>query len=109
MKAIIIVASILVVGAITAASVVPQETETEYFAGIVLGVDPFNRLLSVEEASADAKKMTFSVPVDAKVSKGDEAIELRAIRVGDPVSVEYKAGPREPVAVTVKVITSPAT
>ena len=109
MKAIMIVLTVIGIGAIVAAPAVTQETQTEYFAGIVLGVDPFNRLLSVEEASIEAKQMTFAVPADAKVTKGEESIELRAIRVGDPVSVEYKAGPREPVAVTVKVITSPAT
>ena len=84
-----------------------QEMRVEYLAGLVLSIDPANRLLSVEEASLAAENRTLSVPADARVHKRGRAIELRAIRIGEPVSIEYENSPTGPVAQTVKVITKP--
>jgi len=84
-----------------------QETSTSFFCGIVLGVDASKGLLSIEEASLDADKMTFTVSADADVTKMRTSIELRDIRVGDPVSVEYRETAAGPIAVAVKVITKP--
>ena len=84
-----------------------QEKSTNFFCGIVLGVDASKRLLSIEEASLDAGKMTFTVSADADIRKKSASIELGDIRIGDPVSVEYEETAKGAVALSVKVITKP--
>ncbi len=86
-----------------------QGTPTEFFAGIVLAVNPSNGLLSVEEASLDAEHETFAIVADTDIRKGGAVIGLGSIRVGDPVSVEYTKEGNRLVARKVKVITKPET
>lgn len=100
-------AVILTALAMIAIAAAAQETELTYFAGIVLGVDSTNRLVSVEEASFDAKHLTFSVPADSQLRKRGNAIELNMLRNGEPVSIEYEKTPSGLVARTIKVITKP--
>ena len=99
MKTLIVV--LVAVSAIAPAVVATpaQETSTSYFCGIVLGVDASKGLLSIEEASADNTKMTFTVGSEAAIRKMSATIELGDINVGDPVSVEYRDTPTGPAAV----------
>lgn len=102
--------ALLVLASVAFAAVIfAQQTKPEFFAGIVLGVDSANRLLSVEEANLDAEKMTFTVPTDADIREQGRTVELEAIHVGQPVSIEYVSTATGPVARSVKVISVPET
>lgn len=78
-------------------------------AGIVLAVDPEEGRLSLEEASLEAETFSFLVDEQTRVLEDGRAIELAAIAVGDPVSVEYAVSPTgERRAETVEVLTAPS-
>ena len=107
MKTFMVILVMLGASAPTVPTASTQEKSTNFFCGIVLGVDASKRLLSVEEAGLDADKKTFTVSADAVILKESVSIELGDIRVGDPVSVEYEQTAKGPTARAVKVITKP--
>lgn len=91
------------------AAVAQQGEERDDFTGIVLTVDASREILTVEQASADAPEMQFTITDATDVTKDGNEISLSEIRVGDPVSVEYVTTSEGNEAQSVKVITEPAT
>jgi len=77
-----------------------------FFAGLVISVDSGSGVIKVEEAGSD-RKMSFSVSRETPIVKDDQPIRLEAVRVGDPVAIEYRPSGERPAVVSLKVITSP--
>lgn len=113
MRLISTASSILALAALLLASITwgaeAQEDEVLHFTGIVLAVDTSRDVLTVEQASEDAKKEHFLVSDGTEVTKNGEQIALSGIGVGDPVNVVYHTAASGNEARSVEVITSPTT
>jgi hypothetical protein len=93
------------------AAAVFSHAQEDYFTGVVLAVDADGRSLSIEQAGLEATRMTFSIPSEATLQKGQrelETITLQDIEVGDPVRVHYQMSGERTVVQSVQLITMPS-
>ncbi len=101
----ILLAAALFSGAIAAAA--SQKSDgVGFFAGLVFSVDSKSGVVRVEEAGSD-RRMSFTISSETSIVKDDQPIRLEAVRVGDPVAIEYRPSGERPAVVSLKVITSP--
>ena len=77
-----------------------------FFAGLVISVDPGSGLLKAEEAGSD-RRMSFTISRETPIVKDDQPIRLQAVRVCDPVAIEYRSSGDRAAVVSLKVITPP--
>jgi hypothetical protein len=80
--------------------------DESFFTGLVTSFDRDARRVTVREAGSD-RTMTFTIPADARVLRGESPYRLDAVAVGDPVTIEFHGSARGPTVTAVKVIAPP--
>lgn len=91
MKQTMIVTMAAVLSMVTASGFsFAQTTEDLMTTGVVLGVDVNQRVVSIEEADYQGNTLHFVLAEDAAITTDGRNISLGDVRVGDPVSIEYR-------------------